>query len=218
MKYFSVLLSATVCSVLLSACGAKSISDPPSSTELAPMPNPELQLNQRVVQFNKLTGKERSFTALRVDANGVYSGESSNGCQWTTFGERVSPSLTLNGCGSSAQWLSGENRDMEKEGEIWPLQVGKTVSYRYELIDGNGKSHGVRVRNCEVDSQVSVNVTTGSMDAYKVICTTQEGDKLRTDSFCFSPELARVVKHVEQRTGESGPRRHNEYLRTQAAS
>lgn len=215
MKPTPMLLLISAASLFLSACVAKEITEKPASAALAPMPKPEHKMGVRVVQLNKLTGQERSYTALSHSDNGRINGESSNGCQWQSIGDRISPSSRWKNCSSKPQWASGENRGMTKRGEIWPLEIGNTVSYEYELIDANGKSHGSRQRNCEVDGQVSVDVAAGTLDTFRISCKTQEGDKLRTDLYYFSPELAQPVKHIERRTGEAKPRRHNEYLRSE---
>jgi len=217
MKTVSKLFCASVSSILLFACAAKPlINDAPAINALAPMENPGLTLNQRVYSLNKKTGNEVYHVATSIDENGFVSGVSDGNCTWKSRAEGVAPTFWWKNCGDNPQWASGENRGLSKQGELWPLTVGNTVSYSYELIDATGKSHGSRQMNCEVDSQVSVDVAAGLLDAFRVVCKTQEGSNLKTDYHYFSPELKQKVKRVQLRSEEQEPRRHTEYLRTEA--
>lgn len=211
MNSVKPLCAAAVVSSLLTAC-ATTTPEAPAKNELSPMENPVKTVRHRIVQFNVLKGEERYIDYTDHQDDGTYTGTNSDGCSWTGWGELIAPPMSWNNCGDNPQWNSGENRDIKKNGEIWPLVLGNTVKYTYTQVDANGKSHGKRTRKCKVVEQVNLDISAGVVDAFKITCTRTNGSYKRTQHVYFSPELNAEVKYVESDSND-GVKRNLEYLR-----
>jgi len=165
------------------------------------MEQPEL-IAQRYHQLDKLNGQERFYERVDVQSDGTHMGNTSDGCSWEGADDLFSPAITWNNCGSSDEWKNGENANLTKKGEIWPLVVGNQVSFSYDQINALGKNTGKKTRKCEVLSQVKIDVAAGNLDTYKVRCVRRKGDWSQTQIWYFSPEMNSDVKYVRSSSSE----------------
>lgn len=202
----AVTLMATACAV------TSTVEENPVAAELAPMQKPVLSAGQRVYQFDQLKNEEKYYEILEIRADGTHVGQSSNGCKWEASSDHVSPSLSWEECSTNPDWHSGENRDIKKKGEIWPLEVGNKVSYSYTEINAHGKNTGKSKRSCKVEDTVRIAVSAGELDAFKVVCKRSKGNWSQTRVYYFSPELGMNAKFV-QSSSSKGVEDNSEFLR-----
>jgi len=178
------------------------------------MEKPAIAENLRVHEMNKLKQEETYYEFLEAGDNGAFTGRSKNGCNWTTIGDWVSPSPSWKDCSKDPKWHSGENRNLTKKGEIWPLKVGNSVSYSYKQINAQGIDTGKKTRKCKVTDSVNIDVAAGNLDTYKIVCKRIDGSWSETQTFYFSPETRSPVKYVRT-TSSEGITRDTEFLRYQ---
>jgi len=205
-------LTLSALALAVSACAATSVEEAPPSAELAPMEKPVIAKNLRVHEIDTLKDEERYYDFFDAKENGVFSGRNKDGCSWDTSGDWVSPAVLWEGCGKDPDWLSGENRDMVKKGEIWPLAVGNKVSYSFNQINAAGVNTGRKTRICKVSEVVNIDVAAGNLDTYKVVCRRSSGSWSQTQTFYFSPETRSVVKFIRS-TSSDGITWNTEFLR-----
>jgi len=211
----AVILTVSAVTGLTGGCVATSVVEEFSaSAELAPMAKPSLALNQRVFEIDKITGEELHHEITEINDDGTHSGLNSDGCGWKAMGDFISPALSWDSCSTDAEWHSGENKSMQKKGELWPLAVGNKVSYTFEQHNAEGQNKGRRTRKCTVEEVVSIEVVGETLDTFKVVCKrVQEGWWQTTVSY-FSPKNGRSVKLV-QTNKTDGLARHREFLRVE---
>ena len=116
-----------------------------------------------------------------------------------------SPALLVKDCRSSG---TDSTQVVERQGDPWPLQVGK--SWRYTASDKKTYFSGGEVfgsldtgnrvlsrsksleSECRVESEVRVEISAGAFDTYKVVCTYRKLKK----TWYISPSLEGVVMHI----------------------
>ncbi len=198
------ILIKTTCFIgiaLLTGCATTStVQENPSSVELEPMEKPALT-SSRIHQLDKKNGEERFYEILNINADGTHTGRASNGCSWEGLEDPISPPASWWDCNKNPDWFKGENRNLTKKGEIWPLKVGNVASFRFVQANAHGQAQGKRTRKCDVMSQVNIDVAIGNVDAYKVRCVQKHGDWSRTQYWYFSPEFSAAVKYVNRTSG-----------------
>ena len=202
MKTRNINTLICVClSVASTACSTvpKVVAESPASAVLAPMEKPE-HIAIRVNQIDKLSGEKRFYEQSALNTNDEYTGVASDGCTWVSLSDLVAPATSWSSCGSDSRWSSGENKNMIKIGELWPLEVGKKATYTFTQHDSNGTANGQRTRKCEVMSTVNIDVESGNHDAYKVVCTRGDSNWRQTVFHYFSPALNSSVKYVRHTT------------------
>lgn len=213
----SPLSGLAVTAVIVSAVGCSASSvvvESPASAELAPMARPSLLLNQRVVEIDKISGEEVHYDITQVNDDGTYLGVNSSECGWKSMDDYVAPSLSWNGCSDDPDWHSGENRNMRKKGELWPLAVGNKASYTYDQHNAHGENKGRRTRKCTVEEIVNIEVNGEQMDTFKVVCKRVQQGWWQTNVSYFSPKKGRSVKWVQTNKND-GLARHREFLRVE---
>jgi len=215
-KKASLLLLIPIASVL-SACvsTAPLVEEIAVVSELPPMEKPGINPKTRVVEFDNRNGNERYYDILALDSNGNHNGENNDGCKWLNSGDHVSPALSWDDCSTDPEWNSGKNINQKKTGEIWPLAVGKKVTYSYTQVNAQGQNKGSTSRKCEVVEQVNITTALGNMDTYKVSCFRRKGDWSKTRIFYFSPEHEYAVKYLERSSSE-GVERDRELVRVES--
>ena len=214
MRYLKTIKTCTLISiVIVSGCATSNIKENSTAAVLEPMERPALE-RQRFYQLDKKTGEERFYERTVLREDGTYSGVNNNGCQYEAMGDLVSPALSWSGCNGNPKWSSGENKNMEKQGEIWPLKVGNQVSYRYTQVNALGEEQAPTAMKCKVLAQVNIDVASGNHDAFKVRCIRRKSDWSATRIYYFSPELGVELKFVKS-TSSKGVETDYEYLRTE---
>ena len=207
------LLLVSSLTFIISGCAVTtSVEENPSVSELPPMEKPTYSANQRIIELDNVTEKERYYDITEVRSDGSFAGINQNGCSWENYGDLVSPALSWTNCSDDPEWHSGENRDIKKKGEIWPLAVGNKVSYTYAQINARGENTGRTTRKCKVDDIVNIGVAAGQLDTYKVTCKRVKGSWSQTHVFYFSPEFNSSTKYVRSSSSE-GVQSDRELLR-----
>lgn len=209
-------LATSLLSVLAVGCAATSVKEEsPTSAELAPMARPSLELNERVVQMDKISGEEVHFNITQINDDDTHTGLSSNGCGWKSMNDLVSPALSWENCPGSSEWSSGENKNMKKKGELWPLAVGNKVSYTYDQHNALGENKGRRTRKCNVEEVVSIEVNDEQLDAFKVVCKRVQEGWWQTNVSYYSPSKGRSVRWTQTNKSD-GLARDREFLRVES--
>jgi hypothetical protein len=111
----------------------------------------------------------------------------SNGCTYTATNDNpFAPSVKFEGCSGN----TGTQTIQTKSGEIFPLQVGKTVSWK--ITGQHTRDSWETTRRCEVVETVSLTVPAGTYDAFHVVCR----DSWNTHTFFYAPEIGANVAYL----------------------
>jgi hypothetical protein len=173
----SVCISVVAVS-LLGACQTTKIETKPVSAALAPMEHTEFAVGTTWT-WRKADGSVGVDTKIAADeASATY--EDDKGCSWILPREPFAPAAQWNNCGRHASGTQTATLD----GEIWPLEVGK--SWSYPLTGSNSKGDNWEgVRKCNVAGEAQVTVPAGTFDTFHVICS----DEWNENQFYMSPDL-----------------------------
>ena len=209
-----VKVSSLACFALVSGCASTGLFELKNIVKPDLMEKPT-QVVQRIYQLDKVTGKERYHDTPEVRDDGTYIGINNEGCSYEAFGDFVSPALAWEKCGSNPKWNSGENRNMVKTGEIWPLQIGNKVSYTYTQANALGEEVGTPTITCEVIDTLNIDVPAGNYKTFQVDCNRTEKNWSRTATYYFSPELGREIKYVNVHSA-NGVEQDFEFIRSEA--
>ncbi|TQV74337.1 hypothetical protein [Denitrobaculum tricleocarpae] len=168
--------------LILSGCATDESIDYETPVELAPMakvsePSESHGTNQGKPQMEQRISKEGALETWKVSGGAV------DGCQWTGEGW-FSPAVSWKNCRNG----STGSQTVTKSGEIWPLVVGKTVSY--DVKGSDQKYNWTDTRECVVNAAVHVTVETQKIPAYEVVCK----DEWNTRTWYVSPDLKRTIK------------------------
>jgi len=171
----------------LAACVANpSIPEPSSVDPIDPIERPVLELNQVMSFTDEVTGEPVTWTVVASDA-GKFTTSDQNGCSWTSSGDPMEPSVVWENCGSG-EWGTGGIMDAKIKGSVWPMEIGKKVTYTQRFYNSTDfESSKSSRRKCEVTTAVSVEIGTDSIDALKLVCK-QNYDNNLERVYWFSPE------------------------------
>ena len=202
--------------IVLSGCATtQHIEERAGVAELPPMEKLRYEEGDSLVQMDLKNDKEVTIVISEVAENGAYRGTSTTGCSWTNDGDFFSPSSSWDNCGTSPNWNKGRTQQVSSEGTLWPLEVGNKASWKvtdYSNITGEKGSTGTR--NCEVKSVVNITVAMGDIDAYKVVCSRDYGNRVVTRTWYMNPELGEV-KFLRKRS-DKGLSSNREMLRKES--
>ena len=182
MRRICILGVAAGSAMLLAACAGDPTVNREAQVELAPMAKPA-----PTAPLPYMDGDTKVMTELvsLQDDLATYKmiGGKDDGCSYSNK-DWFGPSLTYENCGGE----SG-SQQYTKDGDIWPLAVGKTE--KYAVKGSNGKDTWETTRRCEVRSTVAVVIGEKQLPSYEVVCT----DKWNTRTWYVSPELGQTVKY-----------------------
>lgn len=176
----TILLAAAAFAV--AACQSL-VEERPATAELATPDRPDWTVGFKLVQANPTSGEEQSWSVLDVGDETVTAFNHNTGCKWVNHQDWFAPVLQWNNCGGN----SGSRTITSIEGQIWPLEVGNKIAYRFQNAGGGGG-----VRRCEVKGTANIDVNGDAIDAYKVVCR----DSNRTRTWFGHPIAARSSSHV----------------------
>jgi hypothetical protein len=187
MKRTLRLSLSAFCALALAACAGDPSINREAAVELAPMARPQAANLPKEVQG---LNKGEAFTQKLIDIKGetitqMISDGAGAGCSWTADGW-FAPAVNYSDCGG----FTG-SQEIQKTGDIWPLEVGKTESYQVNGKSSDGQETWQTTRNCEVKSAVLVSLEDRQLPTYEVVCT----DKWNTRTWYVSPELGQPVKY-----------------------
>lgn len=212
-KYTKIAMTVSLTIILAASCAATPmVVEKSTSAELAPMARPSLILNQRVVEINKITDEELYYDITKINDDRTHLGLNADGCSWKAMNDFVSPALSWEGCSDDPEWQSGENKNMKKEGELWPLEIGNKVTYTFDQHNARGEKKSNRSRQCSVEEVVNIEVGGEKLDTFKVVCKRVEGGWWQTNVSYFSPKKGHNVKFIQTRK-DDGLTMHRELLR-----
>lgn len=170
--------------LVLGLAGCSTVEERPAKMALEPMTRPQPYPVGTLLRGLE-NGKPFTWRVLALNG-GAYTVEDTNGCKWTDI-DIVAPPLYWENCSGSSGTI-----EVETEGSLWPLEVGKTVTYRLTGTNSKGNSWS-GVRRCEAEDIVSLTTTTGDHDTYKVVCR----DKTKTLTYYISPAFGdRVLFNI----------------------
>lgn len=191
-------LSALLLTCILSGCQSP-IETQPVSTELAAAEMPGYAVGDRFTW--RQTEQEWAAEIVGIDDETI-DWRSSTGATWTTA---VNFALPASRWAGSSQHGDGSQAASDIEGDLFPLQVGRTQTMRVKGSSTRFPDGWDETRSCEVAGQERVTVPAGSYDTYKVVCRTE----WRTYTWYYSPELGTpVIYHNRHKTRGGRP----EYL------
>lgn len=181
--------SATLAGVgiLLIACQTTQPENVQPVTRLAPMqePNP---LSEGTVIHGLSNGAPTSTEVIKVDGNiRVLLRDNCEVTRDRTHGY-FAPEVRWENC----EGRSGQHIFHGKSGNIWPLAVGKSETYR---ATGKTKDTWSATRTCKVEGQSRVKTHIGTHDAFEVVCRT----KWATRTYYMSPTVGRFVKYTKRK-------------------
>lgn len=209
------VLSIAVFAVLGGCATTTTVTEKAPLAQLEPMEKPARVGRTRVVQIDKLKGEEQHYDILSVNDNGTNAGVNHTGCEWVGSGDIIGPAVSWESCGGSGEWSSGENRNLTKVGDIWPLAKGNKMAFTYQQVNSRGEVQQKTKRSCKVNGQVNIDTALGNMDAFKVTCVRRKDTWSKTRVYYFNPDYAYAVKYVESSSSE-GIERDAEFLREES--
>ncbi|MCR9221176.1 MAG: hypothetical protein NXI21_13215 [Alphaproteobacteria bacterium] len=202
-------LALAAAAVVIAACQTAGPKETPVSADMpvieAPMEYPEGTVIHAITNgeptSRELIAKEGTRETWRRD----------NGCTFTRdsqYDRVFSPSIAWRDCNST-----GTIRIREKQGGLWPMQVGMTVSYDAVGDTQGGGSNWSADYDCEVAGTARIEVAAGAFDTYRVECRTP----WRRMTAYVAPGVRRIV-HFQQeptRANSNSPRMTWQFVRVE---
>jgi len=146
-----------------------SVPETPSVNPVDPIERPVLELNQVMSFTDEVTDETVTWTVVASE-DGKLTTVDQSGCSWKSSGDPMEPSVVWEDCGTG-EWATGGIKDAKVNGSVWPMEIGKKVTYSQRFYNSTGfESSNSSQRKCKVTSAVSVEVGTGSIDALKLVC------------------------------------------------
>ena len=130
---------------------------------LGPMAKPEQKVGGTWTALKDGIVYSETLIARNGDLATYRNGD---GCEWTDIYWGFAPTLSWANCPGAGD---GANKIVKVTGELWPLEVGKAVSYDYSGVGKDG-SPWQAVWRCEVEAQERITVVSGEYDTFKVVC------------------------------------------------
>lgn len=181
---------AALAAAILAACAPK-VETQPVAEALAPMAQ-----RLPVVGDTKVwaVGDEQITRITKSVSGDVETVENSDGCSFVSA--EFAPSQSWQNC---EQFADG-GHTYTKEGEIFPLEVGKTMSFPLKGNNVDGDSWET-TRVCTVEGTARVTVPAGTFDTYHVTCN----DRFTNRDHFVSPEVGTTVlfNRYRKRTNET---------------
>ena len=138
-------------------------------------------------------GSEVTFEVTGVEGRTI-SVQTSWGCSYKAHSDGLAPALAWKDCGGSPG-----THTVKRIGNIYPLQVGNTESWKYRGKNKKGNKWS-GTRKCTVKGTINVTVPAGNFDTYFVVCT----EKGARYEWHYSPELRKMVITSKVPKGGSG--------------
>jgi len=187
---------------LLVGCSSKPLIDEsPLDRDLDPVERPDFPVGLSRHWTNLQSGEDASWEIQRILDDGAIVARSDDGCEWTVAAEWFPQPIEWKECGSNSDWRSGTRTITSSEGELWPLEVGRKATYRYQVTNAAGETAS-EVDHCGVRSAGRVSVAIGNVDVYRVSCVRRNEYSTQTRTWYWSPEHGEVkYTRVNSRDG-----------------
>lgn len=194
------VLSAALTALVLVGCQSPGASPPgagPPSTVMAPAELPTVAVGS--VRHFLIDGETEVSTELVASDGDYESWARSDGVYWKSVNVFSPPiEFTIPDDEGQVTIVAG---DMN---ELFPLQVGKSVTVSYEGRSKAGPNGWSGRQRCTVEAQESLIVPAGTFDAYKVVCL--QGGNLaqprRILTYYYAPEVEGMIYRHEKVRGE----------------
>jgi hypothetical protein len=177
----------TIAAVLVTSSaviGCAQVETAPPSKEMAPAAKADHPVGTTFVVEDRGEQITLDKTA-NTDQGSVWT--LSNGCTYTLTNDNpFAPSVKFEGCSGN----TGTQTIQSKSGEIFPLEVGKTVSW--DITGQDRENNWETTRRCEVVETVSLTVPAGTYDAFHVVCR----DSWNTRTYYYAPEVGVNVAYI----------------------
>jgi len=193
MTKWKWIASCALCAVgvALAGCASSSVESAPVTGDLAPGEPGSYAAGAKWQGVDN--GEDVTITLVSTDGK-TKQFEESTGCKWTEDENTFAPVLTWDNCGGSG---SGTQTIVSTEGDIWPLKVGNTQSWKLTGKDSTGGKWST-TRNCAVNSAERITTKAGAFDTYKVVCL----DDWNTTTYYYSPQLKDSLVSMRIRKGK----------------
>jgi hypothetical protein len=168
----------------VSACAGDPLVNREVAVNLEPMAKPA-SLPAEVAWAGKGGGTYKLVESQGDKVTWVRLSEGEEECIWSNDGW-FSPTWEWKGCGGDG---GDGHQEASKEGDIWPLQVGKMETYQVQGKDE--KYTWQTTRTCEVKDAVMLTVAESQHPTYEVVCA----DKYSTRTWYISPEMGQVLRY-----------------------
>ena len=165
--------------------GCAQVETSPPSKEMGPAAKANHPVGTTIVVED--LGEQVTWEkTANTDQGSVWTG--SNGCTYTsTNNNPFAPSVKFEGCYGN----TGSQTIQAKSGEIFPLEVGKTVSW--DITGQSASDSWETTRRCEVVETVSLTVPAGTYDAFHVVCR----DSWTTNTYFYAPDVGTNAVFVQ---------------------
>ena len=200
--FISAPIAAVAVSIIVSGCQTTSVQQVAVKADLPPALPPVYEVGKRTVWRMK-DGSEITYEVTGIEDTTI-TGRGSDGCIYSFIKDGFGPSLRWENCSGS----TGTQRP-SRSGNMYPLQVGNTESWKYTGKNTKGDSWS-GMRECEVKGTAHVTVPAGSFDTYHVVCE----EKGSRREWHYSPTLRRTVTSIRTPiAGSNAKPRHMELVR-----
>ena len=188
---------------------AAKVETMPAKAELPPGDRRNYAVGEKYV-WKGLNGREEAREVIGVDGS-VVELQVSTGCYAKVDLDGFPPVTKWSNCWGN----TGSQKIGQRTGNIFPLAVGNTESWKFNGKNNKGESWS-GVRTCKVAGTVNVAVPAGNFDTYHVICR----EKWSRRDYYFSPELEDIVIQAQAPAGgaKKGRRAHFELVRIEPAT
>ena len=201
--FINAPIAAVVVSIIVTGCQTTSVQQIAVKADLPPAQPPIYEIGKKTVWRMK-DGSEITYETTDIEDTTI-TGRGSDGCIY---------SFRKDGFGRATRWencsgSTGTHR-LSRSGNMYPLQVGNTESWKYTGKNTKGDSWS-GMRECEVKGTAHVTVPAGSFDTYHVVC---EEKGWKRYEWHYSPKLRRTVTSIQApMAGSSAKPRHLELVR-----
>ena len=201
--FISAPIAAVAVSIIVSGCQATSVQQVAVNADLPPAQPPIYEVGKRTVWRMK-DGSEITYERTGIDDT-TTTGRGSDGCIFSHRRDGFGPATQWENCSGSTG-----TQMLERSGNMFPLQVGNTESWKYRGKNIKGDSWS-GMRECEVRGTARVTVPAGSFDTYHVVCEEKGWQRYE---WHYSPKLRRTVTSIQTPIGGSSAKpRHLELVR-----
>ena len=153
----------------------------------AAMPAP-FKVGDEMTTVSVKDGSKRTRKIVRVGDN-TYTSRSTDASDTCETTKRADMGFFLFVEWKDCRFGSGTRTISNMTGSLWPLEVGKKISFDVSGVRTGGRTWNLR-DTCEVKAQTRLKLPYGEDDVYKIVCT----DRLHRLTSYFSPKMDVFVK------------------------
>jgi hypothetical protein len=186
------MMPRSLCSLALVMAAAFTAAPAGAEVDVPAVSGPPYTIEPgEVRKFERIRNGEEMIATARLIDDTTMEISRTTGCV-TTFSteDRYGPNLTWAGCHEGA-WGTGHITDLEREGKLWPFEIGNKVSYRFKAHNSKGKTNRNAFRECEAAGKEVVQAGGRDYPTYRVECVEHSG----TRTYWYAPEVEATVRY-----------------------